>query len=346
LKVEDFIGDEKLFSIIYHRDSDGLTSAVLMKKYLESLGRRVFLVKPNDAPGIGVTDRLLRSVEGLLVIVDIGVDQTDVPERFDGKILVIDHHIPSRNLNSERILHINPRLEGDDVYRPASYLIWKMFRERVDSEWVAGVGVYGDYGVGNCKDLMDEIAKKYPDILVEKRYDQVAMRESLLAVLSDMIEASRAIGGLRGLNRAFEEFYRANSPSELLRSRLVLYLDKYRGELERLEQDFRENSEYFPNANAYVYMIESRYNLSSSFSTMISEKIPDSVVLILKKNRVLQVNARCQSGRVNVAELMRELTEGIGSGGGHERAAGAHVPRRHVEEFLNRLREKLETFQG
>ncbi len=50
---------------------------------------------------------------------------------------------------------------------------------------------------------------------------------------------------------------------------------------------------------------------------------------------------RCQSGRVNVAELLKELTDGIGKGGGHPQAAGAEVRIEHKDEFFQRLDAKL-----
>ncbi|MCD6398602.1 MAG: DHH family phosphoesterase, partial [Candidatus Aenigmarchaeota archaeon] len=37
----------------------------------------------------------------------------------------------------------------------------------------------------------------------------------------------------------------------------------------------------------------------------------------------------------------KELSEGLGKGGGHPQAAGASVPKKYSEEFLERLRSYL-----
>ena len=78
-------------------------------------------------------------------------------------MIVIDHHIFEKNLNSERVVHINPRFKKE-TYLPTSYLVYRIL-ENLGKEikpfiWIAVTGIIGDYDVRECKDVMEECKKK------------------------------------------------------------------------------------------------------------------------------------------------------------------------------------------
>ena len=50
-----------------------------------------------------------------IIIVDIAVDQ-DIENQASGEILLIDHHIIRRDMNSDSVVFINPRFEKPDYY--------------------------------------------------------------------------------------------------------------------------------------------------------------------------------------------------------------------------------------
>ena len=80
----------------------------------------------------------------------------------------------------------------------------------------------------------------------------------------------------------------------------------------------------------------------STISSLLSKKYPDAGIFAIRRNKEFRVSARCQTGRIDMAKLLKETTKGIGAGGGHERAAGASVPKKNGERFLESLRERLE----
>ena len=68
----------------------------------------------------------------------------------------------------------------------------------------------------------------------------------------------------------------------------------------------------------------------------------DYVIIIYKKwNGAFKVSMRCQDGHINVGELGKKCSEGIGTGGGHKKAAGAFINkdwdtfRKRITEFVS-----------
>ncbi len=91
----------------------------------------------------------------------------------------------------------------------------------------------------------------------------------------------------------------------------------------------------------YVYRIDSRLSIASTVSTMLSERNPDKIIFVVKQsNQMMKISARYQEGRqdtVNLNDLLKKAVKGIGSGGGHIRAAGAVVPKKDWPEFERRV---------
>jgi single-stranded DNA-specific DHH superfamily exonuclease len=315
-------------SLIYHRDGDGVCSAALFARELQRLRKKLMTATPNDMPGIGVSDSLLAEAKNpFLIFTDLAVDEMFTSKKLnelDSHILILDHHVPRKNLTGPKIMHINPRFTKPEIYQPASYLVYKIAK-LPDLKWIAAVGVIADHGEEDCQDLMNKIKN-----------------EQTLALLSDSIAAAKAINGNNGIMEAFDIFVTADRPKDVLNSPLIRYVDKFKQELGTLEHDFLENATFFSKTNSKIYEVKSRYQITSSLANTLAAKNPNSVIILLKFGKMLKVSARCHSGRIDVAKLLRETVTGLGVGGGHERASGAAVPARHVEKFMERLREKLE----
>ena len=68
--------------------------------------------------------------------------------------------------------------------------------------------------------------------------------------------------------------------------------------------------------------------------------LPSFVVMIRKKSGdVWKLSLRCQSGNVNLNEVVKKSAKGLGSGGGHVKAAGAVVT--DYKKFLQKLISNL-----
>jgi len=324
-KAINFLSNVKECSVVYHGDSDGLCSAILMSKFLKE---RVKMASPNDSYGIQITDNLLEDLNNFPsnVFVDLAVDQWDY-KKLKSDILVIDHHSPKENLNGiENFIHVNPRLKDPKIYLPASYLVYKILTE-MDSEmkkyaWIAAIGILGDKG---------DITKiKFSEDIKDLKF------------LSDVIEACKGVYGYRGIIKAYDVFKDAERPEDIQNSKLIRTYHKFQRELDDTVTDFKYHSEYFEKKKAYLYKVYNKYNITSTISTILSEKEPDAAFFIYKRNKVLSMSARCQTSRINLAELFTRLSEGIGRGGGHPPAAAANIPIENADKFLDRLKNYLE----
>jgi len=346
-KVIKFISSLKDYSLVYHKDSDGVCSAALISKILN----KPKIVSPNDQPGVRVSEELIGRVNEFpnAIFTDLPVDQISY-EKITSKTLIIDHHIPKRNLNEilpGRFIHANPRFTKPDAYLPASYLVYKIL-ERVDKNirkysWIAGIGVVGDRGSDSCRDLMDDVEEDYPELVIKDKYNPKKMWDSELGFFSKLIESSKGVKGINGIIKSYEIFSNAELPKDVKNTELIEYYHKFQKELDKLITDFRYHSEYFSGTNSYVYRIESRYNVESALSTILSEKDPDAAIFVYRiSHDGLHMSARCQTGRINVAEILKKLSEGIGSGGGHPQAAAASIKKGFKDRFLERIRNFLE----
>lgn len=333
-RVKNFLLSLDEYSLVYHKDSDGVCSASLLTKFL----KEPKLISPNDMPGIHISNSLIGDLNKTkkIIFTDLPLDQMPY-EKIKKDTLVIDHHSPSKNLNaiSNRFIHINPRFKNPDSYIPASCIVYKILEEMKKDvkkySWIAGVGIVGDRGTKNCRDVI-RIAEKYDD--------KINIEE--LNFLSDLIEASRGVKGIMGISEAYKTFSNAENPKNILDSKLMNYYNIFQKEINQTMLDFRYHSEFFPETNSYLYKNVSRYNIESVLSTKISEEISDSAVFVYKIRSYMFMSARCQTERINVGNLMKKLSEGLGSGGGHPQAAAATVPREKAKEFLDRLRKYLE----
>jgi len=331
-KTKKFLSSIDKYSLVYHKDSDGVCSAVLLSKILKNPDFQ----SPNDLPSIEISKELFKKVNQYpkAVFVDLAIDQLNFQD-IKTKTLVVDHHVTKNNLNqvTDNFVHVNPRLKDPDIYIPASYLVYKILEKMKKNvkkySWIASVGIVGDRGTKNCKDIIE----------LTQKQNKMDIKE--LDFISNLIEASKGVKGIMGISEAYNIFYESESPVDIVNSKLIRYYHKYQKEINNLMTDFDYHSEYFPETNSYLYEIQSRYNVSGVLSTKISEKNPDAAFFIYKTRNYLFVSARCQTSRINVGKILKELSEGMGKGGGHPQAAGASVPKKYSEEFLERLRSYL-----
>lgn len=329
--------------IVHHADSDGVCSAVLIAKFLRYEGIEPAFISPNDGPGIDISKGLVAEISSSLssVFLDMQVDSLGIVEKLNcERNFILDHHLPVKDLNTMNTMHMNPRFIRKDAYIPTSYLAYHLCSPSTEGfEWIALVGIVGDRGYAESRDVIEKAKKKYPGLISSTKDDD--LQRGTFGILSEMIEASKAVKSLEGIRRAFSVFSDASEPKDVMDSFLMRWRDDFRNEAARIEADFEQSAERFRATNSFIYSINSKYHMSSFISNILADKHPDAAIFIVKKGDGVKVSARCQSGRVNVAKLLEETALGIGRGGGHPKAAGAYVPHK-TAEFMDRLRERLQ----
>jgi len=342
-KISLILQSEGKKVLIYHTDLDGVCSAVLMLKFFKGFG-----LAPRDGPFID--DRFLKELEkekpDLMVVLDIPIDQEWEKVEYlqnklpDLKMVVLDHHIPEKNLNSDRNIHMNPRFK-ENVYIPASCMVYRLLENLgLDVKpfiWIAAMGVIGDYGIEDCTDLFDECRKAYPSAIGDN-----PMKSSLRDI-SEYVMAALIMHGERGVEKSVEMLLGTDDFESVARNEYFRACrEKVDAEMRRIMKDFEKKKRESVELGMLLYKLDSRLNLASTVSSIIAEKNPDKIVIITKHSgQYVKVSARYQKGGINLNDLMKSASEGIGSGGGHEKAAGALINRNDAEEFETRLIRKV-----
>ncbi len=340
-KLEEFLAGTGKKILFYHRDADGVCSAALFLKFFPD-----FKAVPREGPRIedSFVKEITKEKPDLIVFLDLPVCQewksiSRIKKKLPKlKIIVIDHHIIEKNLNSGDIIHLNPKFRRD-VYWPVSYLVFdlleRMGRNVSGLIWIAAMGVIGDYGFKDCRKFLERCAGEYPGLLERD------ISNSKLANGSELISAAITMKGLRGAKKALEILLESNTYSRFEKSSVLKRWKNAVGqEMENVIRDFEYEREEYPELNLIIYQIHSKLNLVSATATYFSERYPEKIIMIVKKGRDnWKISARNQSGKINMGNLVKKCMKGIGSGGGHIKAAGGMTE--NFEKFRKRFLKEL-----
>ena len=332
--------------LFYHNDPDGICSAAMLLRFFPGFES---CVCGGPVMSHAFVQELIEAKPELIVFLDLPVDQEwkklefvqrSVPEL---RMIVIDHHLYEKNLNSDRVLHINSMFKTE-AYIPCAYIIYRMLQQMGKAQkpllWVAALGVIGDYGWDDCRDLMDECRRRYPKLLGKDA------PKSKLGRAAEMISHAVALKGAVGARKSLEFMLRAKNFEDFIATpELGSWEKEVEEELERVIKRAEREKQEHPHG-VLAFNIETKLGLNSEVATRFSESYPDSVIIVRRRLGTVEqgqwkLSIRCQSGRVNVGELTKRAVRGIGSGGGHAKAAGAMVNdwERFVKRFVSFLKK-------
>ncbi len=320
--------------VIFNNDGDGISSCVLLNKFLEKTGRKKPYIIPQPMPmDKNIIQRIQTTVPNKLIFLDIAADQQQNVLKKLGSIcdmMIVDHHQVFKDMNGKNIVHYNPRIETHGVYRSTSYCVYKICSKIIDmsdSLWIAGVGMVSDYNLEDSKDLVKELGKNYS--LEEPLYG------TKLGRMADMIASTRATNALSceqmvGVfeSTTFEDFENTRNADKMIESQKII-----ENEISEILADYEQKMERA--GNIIFYNIKSKFNLGSSISTKVSEHVQKSLVVIYERsgNRI-KISARNQAKNINAGNAMQRAAKEVGgSGGGHEAAAGATIPADEWDHF-------------
>ncbi len=322
LKKEDNI------ALVYHRDTDGLCSGVLMKKVLNTFGLKPKLIVAH-LEREDILSKLQQNFD-VLIFVDIAIDHLD--GNFWSKkqrVLLIDHHPPFKDLSSNNIVHYNNHFYGNG-YKPASYLVYKLFSDLLkDYEWISVIGTIADYGYEDCKDLLDK------HFSVENKKEMFKTRYGKIA---GMITGASFIIGFEKISDILSESKLADIENN--KSILKAY-EKYEIEVERCKKEFWKNAVNY--GNIVFSTFESEFErIQSPVSSMLSTENPDKVIILYyNSGKGIKINGRTNLD-YNLGDIFKKAASYAGGqGGGHKPAAGALIPKGKLEDFKKKVIELL-----
>lgn len=316
--------------LVYHRDADGVCSASLVMKFFGG-----FETVTREGPIID--DSFLKELTNrrpeILVFVDIPADQEwKKLERLkkslpDLRVMIIDHHIVEKDMNPSGVVHVNPRMEDPGIYCPASYVVYRMLKKMGLKArpyvWISVIGIIGDYGFEDCGDVLQECAETYPSFM-----DVLDLRKGNgLSKAAEMISSAITLKGSKGAELSLECIVRCETLGDMKKcSNFLKWHGIVQEEIGNIMDDFEKNKELFPEKKLVIYQIRSKLNITSVIATAVAERHPEETIIIRKEsNGGWKISMRNQKGDVNVGDLAKFSSKGIGSGGGHPKSAGAFV---------------------
>lgn len=318
--------------IVFHRDADGLCSAVVARKALERAGLK---------PDIMVThlektaelESVAKSKYNIVIFLDLALDHlSGVFWNEKQKVLIVDHHPFHKDMNSKNVVHFNSHFFSEG-YLPASYLTYKIFSELADIKdmgWVSALGTIADYGYDDCRDLLDKyISVKEKGEMFGTKYGKAAA----------MVNGASFFFGFEKLA---EILMSAKNADEFMGNKKIAgYYEKFSKEIEMLKKEFWKVAE--KTGKVYFAHIESRIDrIQSSLLTQLARENPDKILIIYHKvGENIKLSGRAQTGYDLGTIFMKAAEFAGGSGGGHKPAAGAMVPASNIEKFRKKVAEMI-----
>lgn len=327
IKSNDKIG------IIAHNDLDGVASAVLITKILENkLNKKIDFLKFTSYSK-GMFDRIIKEMRKKKItkafLLDVGADNADFEGfnklRKEFKVLFIDHHLINPKLKNNTNIIKTP---AHDCVAISVYRLGEKYLKGWD--WLA------------CSAIISDIAYKDRNnfLFVKRRYLDVkkqTIHQSRPGRLSNKISSAICYYN-KEMQKAYNSLINENLKELEGPARII------RKEVNKIIADFKKNAEYLPDKEIYLFFTRPKYDVSSEASTIIGFEKPKNTIIIIsdRGKNVLKINARNQSKRKNMAELMKKGIAGLKNAvaGGHIPAAGATIMKKDLERFKKNILSK------
>lgn len=343
VKPEFQVGSEKRFfdfisglnekdkiALISHTDLDGIASAKVANEVLNAgFLKFVNYIELKQ----GLVEELKAGKVTKVIITDISVGdyflEIEKISKF-AEVLIIDHHVFSRDFNSEKVIFLNAQGYC------ATYLCYYLFGRVQDItglDWLVASACIADYCFRKNIHWLTEIYKKYGD---ELEMDGTYVRKSgkiwdlqydlSLALIYFKDDLKKVYGEI---GREFEDIGDLKKYADEIDSCLKESLDKFEKEKEEI------NGRIFWEFNP-------KFKVGSIVSTITSSQNPNKTHIIAREDgEFYSFSARRQDKKEDMNLLLKKLIVGLenAEGGGHIPAAGGHVLLKDWEEFKKRLRE-------
>jgi single-stranded DNA-specific DHH superfamily exonuclease len=320
-------------AILSDSDLDGLASAVFLEEILKAknieLNYLEFMERGKDM----LKEVLLKlKAEGItkVFVSDIGIDSID-PEGFEEMkkemdVFLIDHHPFDENLLDKRNII---KTASDDCSAMVCYFLGDRIIDSGAWEWLVCSAIFSDYSYKN-ENNFNFLKSIYPEVTEEN--------------------ISSSTPGMNGrkINSALI-YYERNKKYvyNLVKERKLDEIQEVHeiieGEIDKLIEDFSLKGKHYEEKKLHFYEIESRFNIVSTVSSLISKMRPEDAFICMQKKEggIIKFSARNQGGTIDVSLLMKKCVEGLegAAGGGHKAASAAKIQEKDLEEFMMRLLE-------
>lgn len=321
-------------AILTHTDLDGIASGIFMEEILKSKRLKLdlieFIIYEKDM-FIKVFSALKEKKINKVFLTDLTPSSDEkgylnLKKNFD--CFLIDHHPYEGDLTKLKqiILTTTPDC--------ATLVIYNLVKEYLEMEkwnWLLYATMISEFSF-NREDNLNFLIKNCSDINSREDIDNSK------AFYFAKIIAAANIYYKSNFRKIFDfvkkkDLKSLEKPYKIVEFEMQKALDKYEKE-----------AEFYPDKKIYLGNLEKTNLISPSHvATRISKKDWNKVYLVfyIPKNNpeTIQINARHQGGKYDVAELLKKGIKGLQNAiaGGHKPAAGATIQKKDLEKFKENI---------
>ncbi len=298
MNVLRILEDAALVGVFFHSDGDGVCSAAMLLKVLREAGRKYTLACGEYGDHF---EKFYEKRGEVNFFLDIAVPSPDAVSGFP-KPVVVDHH-PVSVKDWNGVVYVNPRLEDPKAYISTSQVLFDLLG-KPDLRWLMRLGAVSD---------------------------RALKPEGREAEGAEVIEAVRFFEKETGLVKLAKFLSNCSGLQDLLDS-------KYSETASRFRSELREEVKRFEIYMKDVTFFETeKKNMTSILASRLLDLYPDKTIIVYaRSDGFYKISGR--SRKHDMGFVFSEAAKGIGTGGGHENAAGAKIP---VGEF-SRFRKRVE----
>ena len=196
----------KKIRVISHNDSDGITSAAIITKALQRLGRKFSLIIVKQ-----LEEEFIRTLpeEEIILFLDLASNSFNYIKKLKTEVFILDHHEIISEI-PENVTIINPHLFNEEEISGAgiSYLFARELNdENKDLAYLAVIGMVGDMLEKNLGKILQGILND-SKVIVKKGLTLYPATRPLNKVLE--YNSDVYIPGVTGSNQGTKEFLREN----------------------------------------------------------------------------------------------------------------------------------------
>jgi single-stranded DNA-specific DHH superfamily exonuclease len=333
---------EKPF-FLFHDDPDGLTSYLLLKRFIGKGNGMMVKARPNiDNRFI---DFVKKASPDTVFVVDVAMMQKDfvdaVKQSGVKKIVWIDHHQP---MKLSGVDYFNPRTHSIHNNPPASYLCYEAVKEtRKEDLWLAMTGIISDWYMPKFE---NQFRKQYPDLLPKKMTAEQAIFTTKIGRLGRMlsfmlkgslINALACIRALENVKTPYEILEKSTNEGILIHEKFDRIYENY----EIILNDAKATADDTSKDKFLIFTYKTNQSFTGDLSNELLFLYPKRIIVIgrEKSDRVM---LSFRSRDVPVLPALQKALKGIdGYGGGHENACGGSVSKEDFPKFIEQLKNEF-----
>ncbi len=318
----------------FDNDGDGLCSFLLLQRWL-GRGKGVAIKSFPE-----LTKNYFRKVNELNADYIFILDKPEVSEEFLKKVeqinipvVWIDHHYIEKEKIPEFVNYYNPIFNKSKTNEPVTALCYQITNKKEDL-WIAVVGCISDAFV---PDFYEDFKKNYLDLVIESNDVLDIYYDSQIGMIGKILNCGLKDKTTNVINM-LKFLMKVKTPYEVLEESSKNHaMHKRFEEIDKKYQKLMEKARGFADDKKVLFFqYAGDLSISSDLANGLRHEFPEKFIVVAY---VTGVKANISVRGKNVRDMVLKAINGLegATGGGHEKAVGAMVKVKDLEEFKAKL---------